>query len=228
MRVEDLMTRDVVSVRPEASLREVAETLVAHRISGVPVCSPDGTVLGVVSEADILLREGGNGRDEARGVLGWIVDWPSPEEIAKTKARTAAEAMTSPALTVAWHRPAAAVARAMIEQGVNRMIVVDGDGKLTGIVTRADLVRAFARSDAEIAVEIRDELLQRTLWAPPGGVDVTVRQGEVALTGRLETKTDVEMLEALVERVPGVVAVQSTVDYRFDDTKRNPRHPREI
>jgi CBS domain-containing protein len=222
MRVEDLMTQDVVTVTPETSLKEVARTLDMHGISGLPVCSEDGVVLGVVSEADILVRTGGP-KDEARGLLSWIVDRPSAEELAKATARTAAEAMSSPAITVSVHRPAAAAARAMIEHGVNRLVVVDLAGKLAGIVTRADLVHAFARADVEIAHEIRDDLLQRTLWAPPGGVAVRVEDGKVELAGRLETKTEVELLQALAERVPGVVAVHSTVDYRVDDTKRQPK-----
>jgi CBS domain-containing protein len=225
VRVEDLMTRDVVSVTPNASLKTVAETLVEHGISGVPVCESDGTVLGVVSEADILVREGGRPENTGR-LFGWVIDAPLSGGVAKADAQTAAQAMTSPAITISWNRPAAAAARTMIERGINRLMVVDAVGKLVGIVTRADLVRAFARTDEAIETEVRKDVLRHTLWAEPGGVDVTVEAGEVELQGQLETKTDVELLEAFVERVPGVVAVHSSVGYRIDDTKHNPRFAR--
>jgi CBS domain-containing protein len=222
MRVEDLMTRDVVSVAPSTSVKSIAETLVEHRISGLPVCEMDGTVVGVVSEGDILVRA--EGRAEAsRGVLGWLIDGPSAVELVKARALTADQAMTAPAITIAPHRPAAAAARTMVERGVNRLIVVDGYGKLVGIVTRADIVRAFARPDDEIEQEIRQDVLLRMIWAEPGRVDVSVRNGEVELRGELETTSDVELLEAFVGRVTGVLSVDCRVRPRFDDAKRRPR-----
>ena len=222
MKVEDLMTRDVVSVAPSASVRSIAETLVEHRISGLPVCEADGTVVGVVSEADILVRA--KGRPEtSRGLLGWLIDAPSPEEIVKAHALTADQAMTSPAITIAPHRPATAAARMMVERSINRLVVVDGSGKLAGILTRADLVRAFARPDSEIENEIRDDVLLRMIWAEPTSVEVSVLDGVVELRGELESKTDVELLETFVGRVPGVVSVACSVGYRFDDDKRRSR-----
>ena len=104
----------------------------------------------------------------------------------------------------------------MIEEGVNRLPVVDHDDRLIGIITRADLVRAFVRSDAEVEHEIREEVLLRTLWLDPGVVEVEVDGGEVKLTGEVETKADAEAVPALVERVPGVVAVQSDLRWRTD------------
>jgi CBS domain-containing protein len=129
-------------------------------------------------------------------------------------------------------RPTASVAdaaRVMSERRVNRLPVVDED-KLVGIVTRADLVRVFVRSDEEIASEIRDDVLERTLWVEDGRVGVEVRCGTVevrcgtvTLSGALDRRSDVELLERLVRRVPGVVAVASSVAWRVDDTRRRGR-----
>jgi CBS domain-containing protein len=137
----------------------------------------------------------------------------------KASARTAGEAMTAPAVTITPERPAAAAARMMLDHGVHRLPVVR-DGELVGIVTRADLVRAFTRSDADIALEIREEVLRRALWLDPHEVEVTVDRGEVALAGEIEAKSDAEVLTKLVRRIPGVVSVRSSVLYRFDDLRR--------
>ena len=103
--------------------------------------------------------------------------------------------MTAPAVTIRPSFSAAAAARLMIEHGVNRLPVVIQDGRVVGIVTRADLVRAFTRQDAEIALEIQKDILERVLWAEPSPIDLSVREGEVEVAGELETSTDVEIFE---------------------------------
>ena len=215
MKVVELMTREVVSVGPEASLKEVAQLLVEHRISGLPVCDEAGRVVGVVSEADILQRE--TGPVEREGRFAWLFDDTAGADARKAAARTAGEAMSTPPIMVESYRAAAGAARTMLEKGVNRLPVVDYHGKLVGIVTRADLVRAFVRADVEIATEIREDILNRGFWARQSAVEVTVADGEVTLTGELETKWDVEMLEKLVAGVPGVVGVASSVGHRADE-----------
>ena len=215
MKVSDLMTREVVHVRPDATLKDVARLLVEHRISGLPVCDDAGRVLGVVSEADILVRETGPAPRE--GLLAQLFEDPRKSEAKKAAARTAAEAMSSPPITIDAYRVAAVAARRMLDEKVNRLPVVDIHGKLVGIVTRADLVRAFVRSDAEIAGEIRIDILGRTLWTGPSDVVVSVAEGEVTLTGELETQGDVELLERLALRVPGVLGVESSLVCRVQE-----------
>ncbi len=107
----------------------------------------------------------------------------------------------------------------MSEHGVNRLPVLEGD-ELIGIVTRADLVRAFVRSDHEICREIRDDLLRRTFWLVPETVVVEVKRGAVRLIGRVESRSEAESLERLTARVPGVVSVQADVTWDVDDTTR--------
>ena len=212
MKISQLMQPEVVVAREAQSLKEAATTLVAHGISGMPVCNESGQVVGVLSEADVLYKE--RGRMEPRGgALAWLFEDDNAEARAKAQALTVAEAMTTPPITIGPGATAAGAARLMLEQGINRLPVVAEDGRLIGIVTRADLVRAFTRADHEIAAEIRDDILQRVLWVNPSAFTVSVRDGDVELTGELETEGQVELLESLVERVPGVVSVRAHVGH---------------
>jgi len=209
MKVTDIMTRAVVTVAPETLLKDVARVLVAKRISGVPVVDEDGTVVGVVSEEDILIKER-EGHGPA-SLLGHLLDWDEAERM-KHAARTAADAMTSPAVTIRRTRPVHEAAGKMLDRGVNRLPVVDHHGRLVGIVTRADLVRAFVRSDEEIEREIRDDVLLQTLWAPEHFA-IEVDKGEVTIEGRMADADSAQLLWRLVERVPGVVDVRSRITW---------------
>ena len=223
MRVRELMTENVLTIGPEAPLKDVAKVLVANRISGLPVCNIEGSVIGVISEADILYKEHDPTEGHVGGPLGWIVDGsPNYTGAVKAQAVTAAKAMTSPAITIAPYESVSQAARMMCEHRVNRLPVVKDD-RLVGIVTRADLVRAFTRGDAEVELELREDVLARTMWVDAGKVDVTVRNGVVTLTGRLHTRSDVELLGRLAARVPGVLSVESSVEWELDDTTRKGR-----
>lgn len=221
MKVMEIMTADVRTVTPETTLKDVATVLVENRISGVPVCSADGRVLGVVSEADILLKEWNPGQ-RLGGPLAWLLDGRSDASVIKAAATTAAGAMTAPAVTIGPERPVAEAARELTERNVNRLPVVKG-GTLVGIVTRADLVRAFTRTDEEIGREIREDVVSRSLWLEPDSVTITVEQGAVALAGEVEGRSGACLLGRLVARVPGVVSVQNDVTWRTDDTGRKGR-----
>ena len=212
MKIKDVMTRDVITVGPETPLKEAAAILGRKGISGLVVVDGDGTVVGVLSEADILYKEGGE-RSAHTGLLGWLFETGGSALEQKLAARTVGEAMTAPALTIGPERPVHEAAARMIEDGVNRLPVLE-DGKLVGIVSRADLVRAFTRTDEEIGDEIRNEIVTRTLWLAPDAVEITVERGNVVLAGQVETANDAELLPIFVERVPGVVSVSTELTYR--------------
>ena len=127
------------------------------------------------------------------------------------------EAMTAPAITIESWRTASDAAGLMLDRRVHRVPVLE-DGKLVGIVTRADLVSAFARPDEEIALDIRDDVLLRTFWITPGDVDFTVRNGEVTLRGTVESDLLTQLLPEAVQRVPGVVRVKSRLVAQPTDT----------
>ena len=217
MKVQEIMTRDVVTVGPEADLRDVAKFLVDNGISGVPVCGVRRELLGIVSEGDILVKEGGP--REERGFLGRLRRTEASAQ--KARAIKVREAMTAPVVTISPHASVAEAARRMSDLGIKRLPVVQDD-KLVGIVSRTDLVRAFVRSDDEIRREIREDLLRATLWLEvPDAVQVHVEHGSVRLSGQVETATDSALLERFVARVPGVVSVSAEVGWRFDDRTRH-------
>jgi len=217
MKIEQLMSRDPVAVGPETPLKDVAAILLEQRISGVPVIGERLDVLGVVSEADIIVKEAGPEHRERR-LVGWLNGGRALDE-RKLAARTAAEAMTSPAVTVTVGRNVTEAARLMVDRGIKRLPVVDDEGILVGIVTRTDLVRAFARTDEEIERELRD-LVIRTLWIDEPDFQLRVEQGDVRLSGKLQRRSDAELLEYFAGRVPGVVTVHSTLRWAWDDEKR--------
>jgi len=221
MRVDDVMTTDVATVAPGASLKDVARILVERDISGVPVVDADGDVLGVVSEADLLAKERAEPPTRG-GPLAWLVDPIEIIERRKLGARLAGEVMTSPAVTIAPYRNLATAAGIMLDNRVNRLPVVS-DGKLVGIVTRADLVRAFARSDAEVLDEIRQDVLGRQMLLDDYAVGVEIDAGDVVLSGEMGRRSQVELMPRLVARVAGVVGIENKLTWREDDTVKRAR-----
>lgn len=219
MFVGSVMRRAVFTVRPETSLRDVASLLVEHGISGVPVVDDAGSVVGVVSEADFVLRERGapEGRSRLLGRLFGSDRGLSPEELAKIHATTAGEAMSSPAIVVESSTSLHEAARIMIERAVNRLPVVEG-GRLVGIVSRADLVRAFVRTDDELRGAIVGEVIRRAMGLDDRQLDVRVVEGRVTIAGTVEKRSDGPILERLVERVPGVLSVDMQVGWQLDDS----------
>lgn len=210
MKVCDLMTSEVATVTPAMSLRDAAALLAAKGISGVPVLNTANEVVGVLSEADIVVKAGG---EVARNrLLGWLLESDLDLD-AKIRAETVDDAMTAPPVTISPKRPVHEAARLMVAENVNRLPVVD-KGKLVGVVTRADIVRAFTRSDTELVDEIRGDILRRTFWLEPGRVTVNVVDGHVTLRGEVETETDQELLPHFVARVPGVISVDADLTSR--------------
>jgi CBS domain-containing protein len=218
MKVEALMTRTVVTVRPETPLKEVAALLVAHRIAGVPVCRADGSLVGVLSEGDILSRETGQ-PSKPRKLLARLGGFAHGRG-GELGAARAEDAMTAPAIAIAPYESAATAARRMIKHRVNRLPVVL-DNTVVGIVARSDLVGAFARPDAEIALELVDELVTKELWIDPSTLEVAVENGSVTVGGRVETAATAEVLERRIREIPGVVGVEMRVDWTVPS---RPRH----
>jgi CBS domain-containing protein len=203
MRVADVMTTEVLTVKPDASLKEVAELLTRCGISGLPVVDANGEIRGVVSEADIILKERRRGQP---GFWRRVFDGEEPLS-AKERARTAGEAMTSPPVTITADRRVDAAAALMLDRQVNRLPVLDRAGKLVGIVTRADLVRAFVHTDEEIAREIREEVLVHELWLNPEDFEVAVERGEVTVDAPTQNEEERALLARRIGLVPGVVSV---------------------
>jgi CBS domain-containing protein len=220
MTVRDVMTKAVLTVHLITPIKEVAQALVDNEISGVPVVDVDGTVLGVVSEADLLVKERGADAIHHRPLARFFGESEqSRAQLAKIWAITAAQAMTSPAFTIASGRPIHEAAATMLSRRVNRLPVVD-DGRLVGIISRADLVRAYVRS--ELDATIRREVILISLWLDPAPFTVVVNDGVVSISGRVERRSTAEMIERSVRMVGGVIDVEASVTWSMDVRRPEP------
>jgi CBS domain-containing protein len=201
VRVQDVMTIEVVVAQPTTPVKQVARLLADHRLSALPVVDGRGRVLGVVSEADLL----GDGRRLAGGQPG----------------ATAGAVMTSPPVTVDPQATVTEAARRMQAAGMKCLPVVAGSGRLVGIVGRSDLLRPLTRPDEEIRWTIED-LLGHELLVDPARVEVEVRDGVVSLTGRVERRSLIPIVVRLAAAIEGVVRVQDGLTFDLDDTRLHP------
>jgi CBS domain-containing protein len=229
--VQKVMTTDVVTVQPDTPFRDVVTTLAAHQISGVPVVSREQEVVGVVSEADLLVREERKasqqdartvfrahrpGHGHAHGRVG--ADGSAGAGADTVVADTAGSMMTSPAVTVTPNTTIVEAARLLSQYGIKRLPVVDQEHRLIGIVSRADLLRIFLKPDSEIRDEVVHEVIMRSLWQDPTKIQVEVHDGVVTLRGELELKSLIPIARQLTATIDGVVRVEDELSYERDDT----------
>ncbi|MEO3811559.1 CBS domain-containing protein [Sphaerisporangium sp. B11E5] len=214
MKVRDVMTRQVTSVNGGTPFKDVAEVLVRHELSAVPVVDGEGHVVGIISEADLLRKEEFREqyyqegyRPPLRARLREYAGRKGAPPGRRACGDTAAELMTKPAITVKPHTNVVKAARLMSEHGVKRLPVVDENGVLEGIVSRHDLLTVFARTDDAIAREVRDDIVGGALRARASRVRVRVSGGVVTLSGRMACRADARMAASMIERVNGVVDV---------------------
>jgi CBS domain-containing protein len=213
LTVADVMTTDVLKARPGMPVRELARVLVEHHVSALPVLDEVDRLVGVVSERDVLLKQGHQIPRRPR----WWETGRAREDIRRAAGGTAGQLMSRPAVTIGPEATLAQAARLMTDRGVKRLPVVDGHGALLGIVSRADLMKVFLRTDDEIRGEILGEVFVHLLWADPMDVDVAVRDGVVTLTGTVRDRSTAEVAGRLVRRLDGVVDVVSELEFRVDD-----------
>ncbi len=214
--VADVMSTPAVAVTPGTSFASVAELLYTAAVRAVPVLDADGRLLGVVSEADLLVTaESGDPQGSRHWWRPRHVRRPGPT--AKEGAATAADLMTTSVVTIGPDAGVAAAARTLREHGVSWMPVVDGDGRVVGILGRSDLLAVFLRDDTAIRDEVVTEVFDRLLRIDPAQVAVTVTDGVVTLAGELETRADTRTALRLVERLEGVVGVHDRLSYRVDE-----------
>lgn len=209
--VADMMSTPVVTVRDTDSFKHVIEVLQEARISGVPVVAADGTLLGIVSESDLMLKQ--------EGEIPGQVTHPVRHHRQQVKAQKifAGDLMTSPVVSVTPETALTAAARRMEKEAVKRLVVVDAAGALVGIITRGDVLKVFLRTDAEIREEVIGYVIQKEMMIDTAGLEVTVKDGVVTLTGEVDRRSDIERLVLLTYEVDGVVSVTETLSYRMDD-----------
>jgi len=221
MKVRDLMTTDPLTVTPDTLLKEAARTMVRQRVSGLPVIR-DGDLVGIVTEGDFLRQEANRDQPYRFSLLDALfgegrVDPPAVEMVA--------EVMTESVITINPEATIGEAARVMANRRVKRLPVMDEDGDLIGIISRADVVNAFTKPDEIIEDEVREDIVRRLLFLDPEDVGVAVKDGVVTLTGEMENRSEAHLLEELTRRVEGVVRVGSQLTFVVDDQKAERHYP---
>jgi CBS domain-containing protein len=195
MRAKDLMTYPVITVRPEAPTKEAARLLASHGFTALPVVDVDDIVVGIVSEADLIR---GRVLPDPRSLID--DNPPAPPEPA---AATVAGVMTANPVVVALTADAVVLTKLMLDRHLRTLPVVD-EGRLTGIVTRRDLLRTIARDDQDIARDVRHRLAAafRRPW------EVEVVDGVVSLASDNDDPEDRHIAEVIAAALPGVREVR--------------------
>jgi len=211
VKVKDVMTGEVVAVRRDTSFKEMATRLRQYRVSAFPVIDENRRVIGVVSEADLLAKEALAG-DHA-GIPAAVTGILHHKDYKKSEGLTASDLMTHPAVTVRPEDSVEHAARLMYTLQVKRLPVVDAGGYLVGIVSRADVLTVFDRTDAQIRNEILTDVLRGEFLIGPKEFKVTVKDGVVTLEGRAGTAVLGQEIVLRVRHVQGVVAVRDRLSY---------------
>ncbi|WP_439680860.1 CBS domain-containing protein [Embleya sp. MST-111070] len=217
-KIEDVMTRDVVTVGPDAEFRDIVAALHDRRISALPVVDDERRILGIVSEADLLRAQVEQAEDTHL--------LPGLRRLAnrhtKGEGHTAHELMTTPVVSVEPVAGTLRAARLMDRHHVKRLPVVDADGRLIGILSRCDLLRTFLRPDEDIRTEIEHDVLRSALWLEPGTIAVDVRNAVVCLSGAVDNRSLIDIVLRLCRAVDGVESVTHTLTFDFDDSHIRP------
>ena len=203
-RVKDVMTTPVVAVKPTASFKELAVMLRRHRVSALPVVDDDTRLIGIVSEADLLVKEVLNG--SGGGAMAGLLPHREQE---KADGVTAADLMTRLTVTITPEDTVEQAARLMYHLRVKRLPVVDPGGQLVGIVSRSDLLAVYDRPDDMILAEITDDVIRREMLIDPAPFTVTVINGIVTVSGVPESA---ELGRTVVERIRQVLGVVDVHD----------------
>lgn len=217
MKASDVMTRDVVSIRPDASVLDAARLMLQNSISGLPVIDAYGDLVGMLTEGDFLRRsETGTRRKRPRWLEFLVGPGRLADEYVHTTARKVEEVMTERVYTVEEDAPLEKIVHLMERHRVKRLPVVR-NGKVVGIVTRANLVHALAtlaleaRPASASDTAIRERLiadLKKEPWAPLGIIDVAVADGVVKLTGAVTDERERLALRVAAENIAGVRKVE--------------------
>jgi CBS domain-containing protein len=216
MQARDVMTREVVATAPEASVKDVAVLMINNRVSGVPVLDQESRLVGIVTEGDLLRRaESGTVRRSSR----WS-EWFAPNsglaaEYAKSHGRRVADVMTREVATLPETAGLVEIADLMETKGIKRIPVME-DGRLVGIVSRANLLQVLASGGVTTADEERDRTIRTLLvtelrkhkWGRPAEDSVVVADGVVHLWGVVGSEAERNALRVAGENVPGVRSVE--------------------
>jgi CBS domain-containing protein len=210
LAVSDVMTRDAITVGPDADFKQIERLLAQHHVGALPVVDAEGRPLGVVSETDLVLKT------EAALAAPAGIGARARHQRSKAAATTAQGLMTAPPISVEPGERLAGAARLMRQHAVNQLLVV-GEGRLLGVVSRGDLLKSFLRADEDIRDDVVQGVIHGIMWLNPVEFEVSVIDGVVDISGVIERRSHVEILIDLIRGVEGVVDVRPAVSYRLDD-----------
>jgi CBS-domain-containing membrane protein len=223
MKARDVMGTHVITVGPDQDVRTAAKLLTKHHISAAPVVDPQsGKLLGIISEGDLIRRaETGTSRTHS-----WFLDlFTAPQKMAddfvKSHARKVRDVMTHDVVTASPDTPLREIATLLEKHGIKRVPIVS-NGRLAGIVSRANLVQALAsRSRGVVGIEKTDQELREAvaenLAKQPGStalVNVIAESGVVNLWGFAENEKERKAIRVAAEVTPGVRAVNDNLQIR--------------
>ena len=220
--VSDVMTSRVHVARPTTPFKLLVQLIEDNRISAVPILDEHGVPVGIVSEADLLLKER---RQELESEQSLLHPRRRREQRAKAEGVVASEIMTAPPITVRCDATLPQAARVMQDSNVRRLVVVDERGKIAGIVSRSDLLQVFMRTEDELRDEVRSSVIPSVLVPVPERLEVSVRWNVVTLSGEVDRKSDAEILTRMTRELDGVVDVVDELTYRWDDSVAAPLRP---
>ena len=214
-KISNVMSTDVATVRPDTPFKDIVRILEQRDVSAVPVVDETGHVVGVVSQADLLVKQGTQEPDWTRSPMTW---WRRRRSARRAGATTAGSLMTTPAITVTAGSTVVYAARELTRHNIKRLPVIDDDGKLVGIVSRKDLLTVFLRKDEDIRDDIIHNVFEFGLGMSVGALaHVAVDDGKVTLGGQLELKSQLSLVEEMARHTDGVVDVTMEMTYRHDD-----------
>jgi CBS domain-containing protein len=221
MRVADIMTSEPVTVRADASVRDIAQRLVDHGVSGLPVVDEHGRLIGIVTEADLIPREAYPGRRRALGLLSDLWHGRRYQWAKKTAGSVAADVMTTPAVAYRPDEDVRVAARRMLERGVKRLPVVE-HRRPVGIISRRDVLGTMNRADEAVQADVA-RLLSGSNRPDLSHVNCSAEGGVVHLEGDVRHGWDQQVVVAMVRGVDGVVDVISDLHAREPDPRPAPR-----
>jgi CBS domain-containing protein len=223
MKASDIMVADVITVGPDNTVQDVAEILLARRISGLPVIDPHGRLVGLVSEGDLLRRAEAGTEHERSWWLRLLMGRESlAAEYVREHSRKVADVMTRHIIAADPDTPVGAIAALLERNRIKRVPILD-DGKVVGIVSRANLLQALAAmGDRATAQPVADSQLRQNLmerlnaepWVRASMINITVTNGQVDLWGIVDSQAEKQALRVAVEVTPGVRAVNDNVIVR--------------
>lgn len=218
-KVKDVMTGEVISARPSTPYKQLVRLLITRQVSGVPVVDPDCRVVGVVSEADLLLKH-----ELPTGKLQRFPLASSGWRLERRKARggVAVELMSWPVITIGPQAEVAEAARRLHRHRIRRMPVIDNSGRLVGIVSHSDVLKVFLRPDSDIRRDVLDQVIFSGLVPLPERIQVSVRDGVVLLEGPCQRQSFIPVLGRAAAGVEGVVRVENRLGSDLDDRSSRP------